>query len=63
MELTNKLLEVGKWGIILVIVFEITALISGSVFMKEKITERNVQSSASANVLYFDELQKIKGKQ
>jgi hypothetical protein len=61
MEITNKLLEIGKWGIVLIIVLEITALISGSIFMKEKVLDRKDQQ-LSSHVLYFDELQKLKGK-
>jgi hypothetical protein len=61
MEITNKLLEIGKWGIVLIIVLEITALVSGSIFMKEKVFDRKDQQ-LSSHVLYFDELQKLKGK-
>jgi len=61
MELTKKLVNLGTWGIILVIVFEITALISSSILMKEQIFDRNEQVSSSSNVLYFDEIQNLKG--
>ena len=60
METTNKLIDVGKWGIILAVVFEITTFISGSILMKEQIFDSKEQVSSSTNILYFDEIQKLK---
>jgi hypothetical protein len=60
MELTSKLINLGKWGLILLVVLEISALVTGSIFMKEKVIKKQEQP-ASYNITQFDHIQKLKG--
>jgi len=61
MEITSKLINLGKWGLILLVVLEISALVTGSIFMKEKVIKKQEQP-VSYNITQFDHIQKLKGK-